>query len=130
MSDTLAQLAVRVYTVLLPFAWLVLAIAIFVLVPMALYRNTRPQAGVGLFMASYLFGLTTWTLGAAVTFAMFGWPGLLIGMFFFGVGVVPIGIFAAFFAVGSTSLGLSLIVMTAIAWGSRVAGAILADSSG
>ena len=43
MSDTLAQLAVRVYTVLLPFAWLVLAIAVFVLVPIALYRNTRPR---------------------------------------------------------------------------------------
>ena len=128
MSVTFAELAVRIYSILLPFSWLVFGIAIFVLVPMALFPNTRPQAGVGLFMASWLFGLTTWMLGAAVTFASFGWPGLLIGMFLLGVGVVPIGIFAAFFAVKSMSLGTSLIVLVIITFASRAAGAALAEA--
>jgi hypothetical protein len=127
MNETLATISVKTYSFLLPISWLVLVIAIFVLIPMALFKNTRRQAGTGIFMASWLFGLTTWTLGATVTFATYGWVGLLIGLFLFGVGVVPIAIFAAFFSLKSMSLGFSLIIMTIIVWGSRTFGAALTD---
>jgi len=128
MSEAIVELSVRLYTILLPVSWIVLAIAVFVLVPMALSQNTRSQAGTGLMMASWLFGLTTWTLGAAVTFATYGILGFLIGVMFFGIGVVPIGIFAALVTLKSASLGLSLVVMAVVVWVSRVAGIALMDS--
>lgn len=127
MNEALSRLAVSVYSVALPFSWLALAVCVLVLVPMAMFRNTRAQAGVGLFIASWLFGLTTWTLGATVTFVTFGWVGLLIGLVLFGVGVVPIGIFAAFFVINSWSLGLSLIVMSVGVFAARAAGIILVE---
>jgi hypothetical protein len=87
------------------------------------------MAGFGLAIGSWLFGLTTWTLGVAVTFATYGWIGLLIGLFLAGVGVVPIGIFAAFFfKIKSVSLGISMIVMTVVTIVSRGVGVALMES--
>jgi hypothetical protein len=78
--------------------------------------------GAGLLVASYLFGATTWFLGAAVTFGSFGWIGLIFGLFIMGVGVVPLGIIGAFFKLGVTELGVSLCVMLVITLASRFAG--------
>lgn len=125
MNEFFFDLAIGLYSFLLPFAWLALAISVLVLVPMALYPGTRAQAGVGLYLASWVFGLTTWLLGAAVTFATFGWLGLIIGVMLFGVGVVPIGIFAAFFFVKAWSLGISLIVMSVVVLAARAGGMAL-----
>ena len=49
----------------------------------------------------------------------------MVGIFFFGVGVVPIGIFAAFFSVKSLSLGVSLIVMSLVVFAARGGGTVL-----
>ena len=127
VNEALAVLAVKVYTFLMPLSWIALVVCVLVLLPMALFERTRAQAGIGLFLASWLFGLTVWILSAMVTFATLGWIGLLIGLFIFGVGVVPIGIFAAFFVVKSLSLGFSMIVMVAIVWIARFVGVVLAD---
>lgn len=126
MNEAIVSLAVGVYSFLLPISWIALFVALIVLVPMAFFKSTRRQAGLNLVWASYIFGLTTWTLGAAITFATLGWLGLLVGLFLFGVGVVPIGIFSAFFIVKSFSLGLSLILMVAVVFAFRMGGAALA----
>jgi hypothetical protein len=129
MNELIASISLKVYTFLLPISWIAFAIAIFVLVPMALFRRTRSSAGIGLFIASWLFGITAWTLGATVTFATYGWIVLLISLFFFGVGVMPVAIFAAFFSLKSLSLGVTLIVMIIIVFGCRTGGAILMEGS-
>jgi hypothetical protein len=71
---------------------------------------------------SYIFGATTWFLGAAVTFGSFGWIGLIIGIFIFGIGVVPLGIIGAFFKLGINELGVSLCAMLVITLAARFAG--------
>ncbi len=63
MNEAIASFAVKVYSFLLPLSWIALIVAVIVLVPMATIKNTRAQAGIGLFIASWLFGLTTWMLG-------------------------------------------------------------------
>ncbi len=126
MNEALATLAIRIYTFLMPISWVAFFIALVFLVPMAFFRGMRRQAGFNLIWASYVFGLTTWLLGAAVTFATLGWFGLLVGLFLLGVGVVPIGIFSAFFIVKSFSLELSLILMVAVVFAFRMGGAALA----
>ena len=57
MNELIASISLKVYTFLLPISWIAFAIAIFVLVPMALFRRTRSLAGIGLFIASWLFGM-------------------------------------------------------------------------
>ncbi len=130
MSHAIAEFCIKVYTFLLPISWLGVAIVVFVLLPLSLFKGTRPFAAVCIFFSSYLFGITTWFLGAAVTFATWGWLGLIIGLLLGGVGVVPIGILAAFISLGLPSLGLSLIAMVVIVFAARVGGMALTGSAG
>lgn len=128
MNEAITRFSVDIYTFLLPIAWIGVGIVVVILLPMAIFRATRSAAGTGIFFSSYIFGLTTWFLGAAVTFVTWGWVGLLIGLLFFGVGVVPIGILAAFISLKLPSLGFSLIVMSLIVFATRFGGMALVES--
>lgn len=128
MNGKFAELAAHAYSVLLPAAQLMFVVVVIVLLPMGLFRRTRSVAGEWLYFSSYVFGITTWLLGAAVTFAAFGWIGLIVGLFFMGVGVVPMAIFAAFFKLDMTGLGVSLIVMCVLVYATRSVGAALMAS--
>ena len=129
MTETIINFSVNAYTFLLPLSWIGIAIFILILIPMAMFKGTRGPAGVGMYFASILFGLTTWFLGAAVSFAAWGWIGFLIGVFLAGVGVVPIGIAAAFFAFKNIGLGVALIVMSIIVFVARGVGMTLIQES-
>jgi len=129
MTETIINFSIKAYTFLLPLSWLGIAIFILILIPMSMFKSTRGNAGAGMYFASILFGLTTWFLGAAVSFAAWGWIGFLIGVFLGGVGVVPIGIAAAFFAFKNIGLGVALIIMSIIVFIARVVGAALIQKS-
>ena len=119
MREWVAETAISAYRFLLPISWVALAIIVLILLPMAAWRKTRTSAATGLLISSYIFGATTWFLGAAVTFISFGWFGLIVGLIFIGVGVVPLGIIGAYFKLDITELALSLCVMLVITLGSR-----------
>lgn len=126
MREWIIETAIKIYTFLLPVSWIALVIVLFVLLPFAAWQKTRGAAGICLFVTSYIFGATTWVLGTAVTFASFGWLGLIIGLFVLGVGVVPLGIIGAFFKLNINDLGLSLCVMLVITLAARFAGVYFA----
>ena len=129
MQAWIVHTTINIYALLRPFASLAFAIAIVVLGPLAAFRKTRGAAGVGLFIVSYIIGATTWFLGAAVTFGSFGWAGLIIGILFLGLGVVPLGIIGAFFSLGISELGVILCVMIVITMAARFAGAACVASA-
>lgn len=130
MGEWVMEIAVKACTFTLPFYEFALAVAIFVLLPLALWRKTRGVAGVGLVVTSYIFGLTTWLLGAAVTFGSFGWFGLFIGLFALGMGVVPLAIIGALFKLDNGRLALVLFVMVVVTLGARLVGGYAASNSG
>lgn len=130
MQEVIATFALKAYSILLPIAWIGVAMIVLVLIPMAFFKKTRSSAGVGLVCASYLWGATTWFLGAGITFVTYGWLGLLFGLFIFGVGVVPVGIAGAYFRLDSGEMAISLLAMTAVTYVARVGGLMLADSRG
>ena len=129
MTETIINFSVKAYTLLLPLAWIGFVVVILVLCPLAFFHRTRQFAGTSMFFVSWLFGITTWFLGATITFATWGWVGLLIGLFLFGVGVVPVGVLAAFFSLDSISMTLSLIVMSGITYACRVGGLAISEST-
>ena len=129
MNQYITEFCIKAYSFLLPISWIVIAIIVVILLPLSLFRATRGFAGAGIIYSSYLFGLTTWFLGATVTFATWGWTGLLIGLVIAGVGVVPTGILAAFISLKDPNLGFSLIAMVAIVFATRMAGIALNGSS-
>lgn len=128
MVELAVQLAVRVYEFLLPVGWIVFGVGVVVLGPLALFRATRPWAGLGLFLGSYVIGLTTWLLGSAVTLGTYGLLVAIIGWLTLGVGVVPIAIFAAFFTLGDPAMGWWLIAMSVISFAFRGVGFALSRS--
>ena len=129
MNQYITEFCIKAYSFLLPISWIGIAIIVVILLPLSLFRATRGIAGAGIVYSSYLFGLTTWFLGATVTFATWGWTGLLIGLAIAGVGVVPIGILAAFISLKDPNLGFSLIALVAIVFATRMGGIALNGSS-
>lgn len=129
MREWVIETAVKAYTFTLPFYEFALAVSIFVFLPLAIWRKTRGAAGVGLLITSYIFGLTTWLLSAAVTFGSFGWFGLILGLLVLGVGVVPLAIIGAIFKLDNGGLALVLFVMVVVTFGARAGGAYAASKA-
>lgn len=99
------ETTIQVYTFLLPVFWIALAVVVFVLLPFGIWKKTRSLAAFGLIVSSYIFGVTTWFFGTAITFLSFGWLGLFIGLIVIGVGVIPLGIAGSFFKLGMHDMG-------------------------
>lgn len=79
------------------FSWFTISITILVLLPLSFFKKTRPSSGFMLMMASYVFGLAAWLKGFLWAYNIWGVVGVLIGVFLFGVGVVPVGAIALLF---------------------------------
>jgi hypothetical protein len=107
---------------------LALAFNIFILVPLALIPPTRPWAGLGFFISSYLFGLTGWFMGLLLTWTLWGGCAVVVGLFIMGIGVVPIAMLATLFEGMWLELGL-LILAVILTYGLRVLGVALAENA-
>ena len=88
---------------------------------LAIFRKTRPWGGLILIIFSYLVGVATWFFGAGATFASFGWFGLILGLIFMGIGVVPLGIIGGFIYLDS-SIAFGIIMMLVVTFMFRSAG--------
>ena len=122
---------VRVGDKILP--WLmglsVIAIGVcIVILPLfTLFSVTRAWAGLGFAMASYIFGITGWFIGLLLTWMLWGGLAVLIGLFVFGVGVVPIAMLATLLKGMWPELGLLFFVVI-LTFGSRFLGFFLIES--
>lgn len=92
-------------------------------------RRLRPFVGLVLFISSYIFGMSVWIYGLAVTLSLWGVLALIIGLVLGGVGVVPIGMLAAIFH-GEWGIFFTLLITLVLTYGTRLAGAALAESGG
>jgi hypothetical protein len=87
-----------------------LCIAI-VFIPLAAFSRTRAIAGLGIFAASYAFGLMLWVWSLILTYKLWGIFAVILGLFFAGVGIVPIAILATLFNAQWSTLGELLLLM-------------------
>jgi len=107
---------------------LVFGVNIIILVPLALIPATRPWAGLGFFISSYVFGLTGWFMGLFLTWMLWGGIAVLIGLFILGIGVVPIGMLATLFNGMWADLGL-LFLAVILTFGLRILGMSLMENT-
>jgi hypothetical protein len=114
MNETMFEFSLEAYTFLHPLTWRAISVSVFIFLPMVLFRVALPSAATGILIASYVVGVSTWLLGATVTFYTWGWIGLVVGLLLGGLGVVPIGILAAFFSLNDPLLGLNLLFTASI----------------
>ena len=89
-----AKIAVIVLPWLHLASCIILAIFGMVLMPLSYFRRTKAIAGVGMVIASNVFGLTLWLWGFLLTYAFWGMVAVIAGLFMGVVGVVPIAMLA------------------------------------
>src|SRR5580765_7857213 len=74
-------LSERVYPWLVVLNAIALFVVILVLLPLAIFRRTRAFAGLGIYLASYVFGLTLWVWSLLISYSIWGVIGILVGLF-------------------------------------------------
>jgi hypothetical protein len=105
---------------------IVFDICFFVLLPLCVFRKTRSWAGTGFVIASYAFGLLLFAFSIIVVLEIWGYTGLFIGLFFGGVGVVPVAFLAALLH-GEWMLLLNMVLGVVFTYGTRILGIYLAS---
>lgn len=107
---------------------ILLAIDIVILLPLSVVRGLRSLTGGGIFFSSYLFGIATWLLGFAITYNAWGWFGVLLGVMFLGVGVVPLAILACVLH-GAWETAAVVVLFAVITFGARLVGYAIGEST-
>jgi hypothetical protein len=113
---------------LIAVGWLALAVVVFVLLPLSLFRRLRPFTGTTIFLSSFIFGLIAWLLGFVLAYALWGVWAVIVGILFFGGGVVPIALLATLVN-GLWAPFFTLLVLTIITFGSRGCSSAIAKSA-
>jgi len=108
-------------------SFVVFAIVIFVLLPLAIPRATRGFSSVSILIASYVFGATLWMFGLLLTYFTWGIVAVIIGLVFLGVGVVPIALLATLFK-GMWWPFFTLVLLAIATYGCRIGAMSLAES--
>lgn len=101
-------------------------ISLVILCPLAFFKKTRGIAGIGMFIASYAFGIDLWMYSVLVVYSTWGLLALIISLLFLGVGAVPIAILATLFN-GMWSIFGELLVMAILTYGTRLLGFYLVE---
>lgn len=130
MRETIIEWATSAYQFLFPFCIAALLIDILIALLGLAIRPWRAWIGFLVMISSYVFGLTLWLLSCAITFATFGWIGLIVGLFLFGVGVFPMALWGAFARMEEPPLGWLLVGMFAVLWIARAVAVNLMASAG
>ena len=101
--------------------WLagILLLINIVLLLFAVIPKARSVVGLIIYVSSYVYGLSAWIYGLAVTLALWGWIAVIIGLFLGGIGVVPIGMLAAMFN-GQWGALWTLLLTAAITYCARI----------
>ncbi len=114
----------KVLPVLLVFSAGVFIFNVVVCIPLAFFRRTKEFSGKALFISSFFYGLLLWLGCLVITFKLWGWLGIIVGLILLGVGIVPIAIIATLVA-GLWTILLHIIVLIIVIWLARTAGAAL-----
>ena len=83
-----------------------------------MFNKTRSITSIGLLISSYIFGVTLWFWGLILTFYYWGFLAVIIGLFIFGIGVVPIALLATIINTEWSLVG-QIILMILFTYGSR-----------
>lgn len=99
-----------------------------ILILLSFFRRTRAASGAGFVAVSYVFGLATWVWAFLIALELWGWAGVVVGLFFVGVGVVPVAMLASAFN-GMWGMAGQLLLSVAIVFGLRFLGVWISEKS-
>jgi hypothetical protein len=104
-----------ILTVVTRVADFAFGLALFCLL-LAIIPAARKSAGTTMVIASYFIGLNVWLGGVDAVYASWGFVPLILGLIFFGIGPVPMGVVALLIhhqapKAGPLCLGLAIMFM-------------------
>ncbi len=106
------------------YPWLVLIseitfiVGLLILLPLGIFKKTKDLSATGLLISSYIIGATTWVWSFLIAYILWGFVGLLTGLFIGGIGVIPIAVIASIFH-GEWSVVGKLILLLIVTFGFR-----------
>lgn len=103
-------------------------ISLFLLAPLAVIPPARSVSAAGFLIASFVFAAILWLWGMAYTYEAWGFIGVIVGLLFFGGGVVLLAMFAALVHADWGNLGV-FVVTAALIVGYRVLARWLAEKA-
>ena len=112
---------------LIRIGWWVLAVTVVVALPLAIFKRMRAAVAIAIMYSSFIYGLIAWLTGFVITYTYWGVFGVVFGLFFAGVGVVPFGLLASAFH-GWDGF-VPLLVLVFLTFGSRIVAFTLAASA-
>lgn len=115
----ISRVAELVLPTLYSVTWIVLAVDLLILVPMTFVWKTKVLAGIGLFISSYVIGLTLWLTSALLVWYALGIWWVVGGLLLGGFGVVPIAMIGSVFK-GEWQIAIVLVVMIIATYGFRL----------
>lgn len=118
MILSIGFLGERILPLLLNIVVPILAVAVFILVPLALFERTKHIAVSLLQIAPIVYGITAWLLGFLITLQYWGVFAVILGVVIFGIGVIPLGFLAAAFHADWQAV-LDIVVLVVLAYGFR-----------
>ena len=90
-------LGIKVLPWLSIIMWIVFVLDILIFLPLGIFKKTKGASAFGLFLSSYVCGLTLWFWALLLTYLIWGTTAVFIGLFIAGIGVIPIAILATAF---------------------------------
>ena len=116
-----AWLAIKILPILIVVAVGLFVFNVVVCLPMALFKKTKEFSGKALFLSSYIYGALLWLACLVITFKLWGWFGIVVGLLLLGIGLVPIAIVATIIG-GLWGVLLNIIILLVVIWLARMIG--------
>ena len=82
----------RLHPILEIISAITLLVTVVVLLPLAIFKKTRAASITGLLLSSKIFGLSLWIWSFLLSYIFWGFIGAFLGVFLFGIGVIPVAI--------------------------------------
>jgi CheY-like chemotaxis protein len=118
----------KVYPYINGIGSIIFTFDILVFLPLSFFKKTRVFSVYAFLISSYVFGVGMWFFSFIVTYALWGWLGILIGLFLMGVGVMPVAVVASLFA-GQWAVLFNLLFGFALTYGTRAYSIHLANKA-
>src|SRR5258708_3560251 len=83
-------IALKINHILIRATTICTLICVFIFLTLALLKKTRIISVYGLFISSFVFGLSLWIYGFLVTYIFWGVSGVIFGTLLAAIGVVPL----------------------------------------
>jgi len=108
--------------------WIIFAIDFLIMLPLSALKKLKSFTSIVFMISSYVYGLTLWFWGLLLTYIIWGFIAVFIGLFMAGVGVVPIAILATAIN-GKWVITIQLLLLSIFTYGSRVYSLYLAENA-